>query len=233
MHQNVDAGTARRRRREINMLYVVLAQLIDPVVVVPSLIAGRLSRSWFVSCSLAVAFAFAFAWLHRGSSLDIEDVGLRLLTLSPWMIAGGLWGRAARARKHGGATVPQTSHLNPLQQLRLGRHITRMTNWAEAIEATRSTRPIGAGGGLDSLPAHQQVQAYVEMKASRSILAKYPPYVVTAVLLRNQKLAMDMGRVLRADAIQRLWDSLISDGIATEIDGPMDGDPSSINQVYI
>jgi hypothetical protein len=84
----------------------------------------------------------------------------------------------------------------------------------EVIEQTRRTMPIGAGGGIDSLPRNQQLRAIRELEAGMAALAKYPRHVITAELIKNRQVALQLGRRTRADAIGKLLDHLIAQNIA-------------------
>lgn len=117
--------------------------------------------------------------------------------------------RLAAPRSFVGGTV-----VNIFKQLALGGHLTKMTNWMEAIEHTRRTMPIGAGGGIDSLPRDQQARAIRELEAGMAALSKYPRHVITAELIKNRQVALQFGRHMRADAIGNLLEHLIAQNIA-------------------
>jgi hypothetical protein len=104
--------------------------------------------------------------------------------------------------------------VNIFKQISIGGHLTKMTNWMEAIEQTRQTMPIGAGGGIDSLPPSMQARAIRELSAGKVALAKRPRHVVTAELLKNREVALQFGRHGRASAITKLLEHLIDREIA-------------------
>lgn len=84
----------------------------------------------------------------------------------------------------------------------------------EAMEHTRATMPIGAGGGIDSLPLSQQARAIKQLEAGMMAMSKFPRHEVTAQLVRNYKLAKQMGRGIRAVAIGNLLEHLIEHNLA-------------------
>jgi hypothetical protein len=104
--------------------------------------------------------------------------------------------------------------VNIFKQIALGGHLTKMTNWMEAIEHTRRTMPIGAGGGIDSLPHDQQARAIRDLEAGMAALAKFPRHVITAELIKNRQVALQFGRQTRADAIANLLEHLIEQNVA-------------------
>jgi len=106
----------------------------------------------------------------------------------------------------------------PLRQFRMGQHLTRMTNVIEAMERTRNTMPIGAGGGIDSLPADAQRRADAIFEQGLAHLRSYPRHEVTRELVKNARLADAMGRSMRVLAINRLIESLSQSGIALGLD---------------
>jgi hypothetical protein len=108
--------------------------------------------------------------------------------------------------------------VNIFKQIALGGHLTKMTNWMEAIENTRHTMPIGAGGGLDSLPRDQQTRAVKDLEAGMAAAAKFPRHVITAELIKNRQVALQFGRQTRAHAIGNLLEHLISRDLALGAD---------------
>jgi hypothetical protein len=106
----------------------------------------------------------------------------------------------------------------PAKQLKMGRHLTRMTNVFEEIERTRHTMYIGAGGGVDSLPPGRQRQANMVFEQGVSYLKTYPRHEVTRELVKNAVLAERMGKPFRVIAIGRLVEALTDMGVALEMD---------------
>lgn len=106
----------------------------------------------------------------------------------------------------------------PIRQIRMGLHLTAMTNIVEEMELTRQTMPIGAGGGVDSLPLGRQRQADRILDRGMSFMRNYPRHVVTRELVKNAALADRLGRSGRAFAISRLIEILESSGIALGLD---------------
>lgn len=104
------------------------------------------------------------------------------------------------------------------KQLALGSHLNKMTRWMLTIERTRDTMPIGAGGGIDSLPRDQQVRAIRDLEAGMAAIAKYPRHVITEELVRNRQAALQMGFHDQADAIANLLEHLIEQGLALGIE---------------
>jgi hypothetical protein len=93
-----------------------------------------------------------------------------------------------------------------------------MTNIYEEIEMTRHTMPIGAGGGIDSLPLSRQMQADAIFGQGIAYLKTYPRHEVTRELAKNAVLAERMGRPVRAIAIAHLLEALVEKNIALGMD---------------
>jgi hypothetical protein len=102
----------------------------------------------------------------------------------------------------------------PAKQVKMGQHLTRMTNVFEEIERTRHTMFIGAGGGIDSLGPARQRRAETVLEQGIAYLKKYPRHEVTRELAKNALLAERMGRPLRVVAIERLTAALIDMDVA-------------------
>lgn len=96
----------------------------------------------------------------------------------------------------------------PIKQMRMGWHLTRMTNVLEEVEATRTAHPIGAGGGFDSLPAARQIEADRIFREGIAFLKAFPRHEVTKALAKNAVMAEQMGRHSRYASIGRLLDVL-------------------------
>ena len=106
----------------------------------------------------------------------------------------------------------------PAKQMKMGQHLTQMTNVFEEIERTRHTMFIGAGGGIDSLPLARQIQAERTFDQGVAYLKTYPRHEVTRELMKNAVLAERLGRPLRALAIGRLIEVLVDMDIALNVD---------------
>ena len=137
------------------MFYVLLAKAFDPVVLILGLIGGRLSRSWVYAAIVAVAIAVVGETVVNNG---YETLLVSLLVAAMWTSLGFLLRkRKPKIETEDGAPLTRQAPMNVFSQMALGNHLTKMTNWMEAIELTRHTRPIGAGGGVDSLPRDQRV----------------------------------------------------------------------------
>jgi len=191
------------------MFYVLLAKIFDPVVLILGLVGGRLSRSWAYAAIVAVVIAVVGeAIINNGYE-----------TLLPSLVVAAVWtsiGFLARKPKpkivtEGAAQLARQAPVNIFRQIALGHYLTKMTNWMEAIELTRLTMPIGAGGGIDSLPRDRQARAIRELEAGMAALAKH---LITAELIKNRQLALQLGRNVRAEAIAKLLEHLIEQNVA-------------------
>lgn len=106
----------------------------------------------------------------------------------------------------------------PAKQIKMGHHLTQMTNIYEEMELTRHTMFIGAGGGIDSLPLARQIEADAIFGRGIAYLKTYPRHEVTRELAKNAVLADRMGRPLRALAIARLAEALVEMDVALGMD---------------
>lgn len=106
----------------------------------------------------------------------------------------------------------------PAKQVRMGQHLTRMTNVFEEIERTRHTMQIGAGGGIDSLSPARQRAAEAIFESGVAHLKCFPRHEVTRELAKNAILAERMGRPLRVHAIHRLIDALVRMDVALDVE---------------
>jgi hypothetical protein len=190
------------------MLYVMLANLLDPIVIALALLGGYFSRSWLPVLLLSVLIAVVGEAIV-GHSFEIETLLMRVLAAFIWGFIGYAAGAGRRRKRANANGAPSV-----LSQLSLGNHLTKMTNWMEAIENTRLTMYAGAGGGIDSLPRDQQARAVKELEAGMAAVAKYPRHVITAELIKNRQVALQLGRRTRADAIGNLLENLISRDLA-------------------
>lgn len=100
------------------------------------------------------------------------------------------------------------------RNLRMGAQLTRMTNVFEAIEQTRHTHPIGAGGGIDSLPLRDQMASTITLMRGLEHLRQFPRHVVTLELVKNMKVAESFGRTMRVQGMMRLLDFLVENDVA-------------------
>ncbi|RYG99031.1 MAG: hypothetical protein EON58_05280 [Alphaproteobacteria bacterium] len=96
--------------------------------------------------------------------------------------------------------------------------LTAMANVFEAIERTRHTHHIGAGGGIDSLPRGDQQNAVAILQKGMTKLAKVPPNVVTRELIKNMQVANGFGRADRVSGMARLLDFLVEKQLAQPLD---------------
>lgn len=102
----------------------------------------------------------------------------------------------------------------PIKKMRMGSHLTKMTNILEEVEATRTALPIGLGGGIDSLPLARQVEADRTFREAIAFLKGFPRHEVTEAVAKNALLAEQMGRHGRYIAIGRLLDVLVEADVA-------------------
>ena len=91
-----------------------------------------------------------------------------------------------------------------------------MTNIFEDMERTRHTMPIGAGGGIDSLPPARRREAETQFEQGMAYLRSFPRHEITRELLKNAILNQRLGRPLRVIAIDRLMGVLIGEGVALD-----------------
>lgn len=196
----------------VQMFYVLLAKAFDPVVLILGLVGGRLSRSWVYAVIVAVVIAVVGETILNNG---YETLPVSLVVAALWTSLGFiLRKRKPKIVTDKSAPVARQAPMNVFSQMALGNHLTKMTNWMEAIENTRHTRPIGAGGGVDSLPRDQQARMTRDFEAGMAALSKYPRHVITAELIKNRQVALQFGRHLRAEAQVHLLDHLIERGVA-------------------
>jgi hypothetical protein len=105
-----------------------------------------------------------------------------------------------------------------LSQFALGNALTGLTNVSEEIERTRHTMPIGAGGGLNSLPLIRQRELAEKIPKWLNTLRKHPRHIITRELLKNIKVSEQFGRSERINAQIKLLERLIDDGVALDIE---------------
>lgn len=99
-----------------------------------------------------------------------------------------------------------------------GSAITNLTNLFEEIEATRSTRFIGAGGGFDSLSLHRQAKYSKKIPKWLSTLENRSRHEVTLNIVKNIKISVKSGRTQRSKAQEKLLNWLVEKGIALDAD---------------
>lgn len=100
------------------------------------------------------------------------------------------------------------------RNIRMGAQLTRMANVFEAIEQTRYTHPVGAGGGIDSLPPRDQMTSMITLKQGLEHLRQFPRHVVTREAVKNMKVAESFGRTMRVRGMMRLLDFLVENDVA-------------------
>lgn len=96
----------------------------------------------------------------------------------------------------------------PAKQLKMGHHLTQMTNILERLEQTR---------GGDNLPAAEFARVERQFEESIAYLKTYPPEVVTRELAKNAELAARMGRPRRAATIEKLIERLAWSGVTLHL----------------
>ena len=97
----------------------------------------------------------------------------------------------------------------PLKQFRMGQHLARMTTTMEVV---------AAAGGPGHLSPHRQGQLDATFERGMAFLKSYRPHEVTVELMKNARLAGNMGRPLRVAAIEKLHESLVRFGLASSLD---------------
>ena len=109
--------------------------------------------------------------------------------------------------------------LRPIyKQYRFGVELTKLTNIVERIEGTRLYMPPGSGGGFDSLPGGEGVEALIAFERGVEYLRRSPRHEVTRELVKNARLASNLGRPGRVDAILRLLGILQERDVALNAD---------------
>lgn len=106
----------------------------------------------------------------------------------------------------------------PYRQTRMGLHLSRMTTVLQEIELTRLTMPIGAGGGIDSLPKNRQIKADEIIKNGLTYLSKFNKIEITDALVKNMQLAELRSMNARYNSIAKLLDILIDRSLAMNLD---------------
>lgn len=100
----------------------------------------------------------------------------------------------------------------------LGNALTKLTNVFEEMEHTRHTMPIGAGGGINSLPKARQQEIERKMPNWLATLKKQPRHVVTQELLKNMKVSQQLRRAEREVAQAKLLEWLINEDVALDLE---------------
>lgn len=178
------------------MLYIVAAKLFDPVLIVLGLAVGRLSPSVRIAAIWTAVVALGGEWLVTDGYPRMGTFLLGLACAACWTGLGQYWRNYKR--------------------LKLIGTLTRMANWMEAIERTRYSQPIGAGGEIKSLPEYQQAQAISDFEAGVKYIEQFPRHVVTEEVIRERQIARRLGQDLRAEVIATLLDRLIDQNLAME-----------------
>lgn len=106
----------------------------------------------------------------------------------------------------------------PGKQIRMGQHLTRMTNIFEEIQRTQSGFPADSGTGINRLPSGRQKQARLEFEDGVQFLKGYPRHEVTRELVKNALLAEQMGRPVRYAAIGHLLETLTEIDVALDVE---------------
>lgn len=106
---------------------------------------------------------------------------------------------------------------NPYRKVRMGIHLARMTSVLERVERTRITMPIGAGGGIDSLPKSQQIIAVSTLERGISYLKNFEKSDVTDGLIKNIQTAQIRELHTRHDGMKRLLELLIKENVAMDL----------------
>jgi hypothetical protein len=107
--------------------------------------------------------------------------------------------------------------VNIFRQIALGNHLARMTSWMERIEAERRLLPIGTDGA-DGLSLSDQARCQRDLHTGMAALAKYPRHLVTEAIIKNQRIALSLGRHERAEAQHQLLGNLIHKGLALSLE---------------
>lgn len=106
---------------------------------------------------------------------------------------------------------------NPYRKIRMGMHLARMTSVLERVERTRITMPIGAGGGIDSLPKSKQIIAVSALEKGISYLRNFEKSDVTDALIKNMQTAQKRELHIRYDSMTRLLELLIRENVAMDL----------------
>jgi len=106
---------------------------------------------------------------------------------------------------------------NPYRKIRMGVHLARMTSILESVERTRNTMPIGAGGGIDSLPKNRQMAASSTIERGISYLKKFEKLDVTDALIKNMQTAQRRSLQTRYACMAKLLELLVKEGVAMDL----------------
>ncbi|MGV3510915.1 MAG: hypothetical protein ACO1OX_02815 [Novosphingobium sp.] len=106
---------------------------------------------------------------------------------------------------------------NPYRKVRMGMHLARMTSALERVERTRITMPIGAGGGIDSLPKSKQIVAVSTLEKGISYLRKFEKSYVTDALIKNMQTAQKRALQTRYVGMARLLELLVKEDVAMDL----------------
>lgn len=101
--------------------------------------------------------------------------------------------------------------------LMLGYALTKLTNVHEEIMLLKGRGLIGADG-LDALPKLRQQILTDQYLKNMGRLGKYPRHKVTHALFKNLQVAQAIGSEVRISSITTLFDVLVSEGYALDMD---------------
>ncbi len=101
-----------------------------------------------------------------------------------------------------------------LSQIALGNALTKLTNVFEELEHSKKVMPVGAGGGIDSLPIRRQQEILVKMPKWLDTLRKHPRHSVTRELIKNMIINEKIGAVSRIEAQFILLEFLVKNDVA-------------------
>ena len=110
-----------------------------------------------------------------------------------------------------------------IDDLIFGNALAKLTNVFVEIEMTRSTSLVGAGGGLDSLPASRQAAISAKLPKWLGTLQRRTRAEVTREVLKNMHVVQRSGNALRMKAQARMLETLVREGIAQDPDQFLDG----------
>lgn len=107
---------------------------------------------------------------------------------------------------------------NPYRKIRMGIHLARMASVLERVERTRFTMPIGAGGGIESLPKNKQMVALDNLEDGITYLKKFEKLDVTDALIKNMQAAQRRNLHVRYDGMAKLLELLVKEGVAMDLE---------------
>ncbi|WP_456310159.1 hypothetical protein [Serratia proteamaculans] len=105
-----------------------------------------------------------------------------------------------------------------LSQIALGNALTKLTNVFEELQHSKKVMPVGAGGGIDSLPIRRQQEIINKMPKWLDTLRKHPRHVVTRELIKNMLISEKLGEVGRIEIQFTLLEYLVENDVAISDD---------------